>query len=368
MVDGSPGISPRLSAAKQKLRTKLFQKIQKRDSTGTEFNREFNEAYERRQRDLHCLEKLRKRVDDLQLGVFSEIELVSSGGNAAFLSLSASAEKIYPEHAGTYHAVKLMISPSGSYKVRVNIVDCAEKGFVELEDSRSLRELVCKIASTSKHKICSGLANQVEFQDLQSKLGYQPTNVFSCSWPWKVVRHQNCLLWHVPKNSRLSEDKLELGLVDTCTNCRKLTRELNAILTRREKRPEGNKWQRQSASSTNAICFLSPGSKKERFKNIKKERKHFKKVANKYWERTKIALGQTESDELCCLMNEIDSNEQGKKELEKIFEEAESSREGRGLTLRELWKKEKLDFLKDQRTKGNLPLSKSQFLIILSCS
>lgn len=140
----------------------------------------------------------------------------------------------------------------------------------------------------------------------------------------------------------MSEDKLELGLVDTCTNCRKLTRELNAILTRREKRPEGNKWQRQSASSTNSICFLNPGSKKERFKNIKKERKHFKKVTNKYWERTKIALAQTESDELCCLMNEIDSNEQGKKELEKVFEEAESSREGRGLTLRELWKKEKI--------------------------
>ena len=67
-------------------------------------------------------------------------------------------------------------------------------------------------------------------------------------------------------------------------------------------------------------------------------------------------------------MNEIDSNEQGKKELEKVFEEAESSREGRGLTLRELWKKEKLDFLKDQKTKGNFPLSKSQFLTILSCS
>ena len=67
-------------------------------------------------------------MDDLRLGVFSEIELVSSGGNAAFLSLSASEEKIYTEHAGTYHAVKLKISTSGSYEVRANIVDCAEEG------------------------------------------------------------------------------------------------------------------------------------------------------------------------------------------------------------------------------------------------
>ena len=53
-------------------------------------------------------------------------------------------------------------------------------------------------------------------------------------------------------------------------------------------------------------------------------------------------------------MNEIESNEGGRKELENIFEEAEATKEGRGLTLKELWKKEKLDFITDQRKNGNI--------------
>ena len=36
-------------------------------------------------------------------------------------------------------------------------------------------------------------------------------------------------------------------------------------------------------------------------------------------------------------MNEIESNEGGRKELENIFEEAETTKEGRGLTLKELY-------------------------------
>ena len=53
-------------------------------------------------------------------------------------------------------------------------------------------------------------------------------------------------------------------------------------------------------------------------------------------------------------MNEIESNEGGRKELENVFEEAETTKEGRGLTLKELWKKEKLDFITDQRKNGNI--------------
>lgn len=87
-------------------------------------------------------------------------------------------------------------------------------------------------------------------------------------------------------------------------------------------------------------------------RNVKNERKYYKKVASKYWNRTKIALGETESDELCRLINEIELSGDGKAELENIFEEAEVTKEGRGLTLRELWKKEKLDFIKGQWKNG----------------
>ena len=52
-------------------------------------------------------------------------------------------------------------------------------------------------------------------------------------------------------------------------------------------------------------------------------------------------------------MNGIDLNEGGRKELNIIFEETEATKEGRGLTLKELWKKEKLDFITDQWKNGN---------------
>ena len=44
-------------------------------------------------------------------------------------------------------------------------------------------------------------------------------------------------------------------------------------------------------------------------------------------------------------MNEIESSEVGGKELENIFEEAETTKEGRGLTLKELWSEKTISIL-----------------------
>ena len=90
-------------------------------------------------------------------------------------------------------------------------------------------------------------------------------------------------------------------------------------------------------------------------RNVKNEWKSFKKLAQNYWDKTKITLGESDSNELCHLVNEIDTSEDWRKELEKFFlEEAEGTKEGRGLTLRELWRKEKLDFITDQQKNGNV--------------
>ena len=300
------------------------------------------------------LQDVKKKIDNFKLAVSSEVELISTSGYAAFLSISASHEKEFSEYAGPYLPVKLLVSPSGDYEVRVNILDCAERGTVDLKNEAALRELVFKISVKSPYKICPGLTKGGKFNDLQEKLGYVPKNVFSVSWPWKIVRHMHCSLWHIPSNGRLSAVQINQGLLDSCLNCKTLSKDLNRLLARREERSEGHKWQRQSASSHHAISFLSPGSKKERMRNVKNERKYFKKLAQKYWDKTKIAFGDSESNELCHLVNEIDTTEDGRKELEKIFEEAEGTKEGRGMTLRELWRKEKLDFITDQRKNGNM--------------
>ena len=125
-----------------------------------------------------------------------------------------------------------------------------------------------------RYKICSGLTKAAKYDDLKSKLGYEPKNFFSTSWAWKILRHSSCSLWHIPNNSRLSNAQIEDGLLDSCFNCKMLSHNLNKILARREERSEGHMFQRQSASSSHAFSFLSPVRKQERLHNIRNERKY----------------------------------------------------------------------------------------------
>ena len=222
------------SLAQQKLRAKLFKK-----------SLECTEARSKRQNEVTILETLKEKIDGFDLGVYSELELI--GGFTAFLIFSATRERNYSENTGSYHPVKLFISPSGSYEERVNIFDCVEKGNVDLQNYAYLKELVYKISSKSQYKICPGLTKVAKCEDLKAKLGNEPKNVFSTSWPWKISRHSSCSLWHIPNNLRLSNAQIEDGLVDSCFNCKMLSKDLNTILARREERSKGHMFQRQSA-------------------------------------------------------------------------------------------------------------------------
>ena len=153
----------------------------------------------------------------------------------------------------------------------MNILDSAERGTVDLKNEAAVRKLVFKISVKSPQKICPGLTKAGKFNDLQEKLGYVPKNVFIVLWPWKIVRHVRCSLWHIPGNARLSGVQVDQGLLDCCLICKTLSKDLNRLIARREERSEGRKWQRQSASSHHAISFLSPESKKERMRNVKNE-------------------------------------------------------------------------------------------------
>lgn len=80
-------------------------------------------------------------------------------------------------------------------------------------------------------------------------------------------------------------------------------------------------------------------------RKVRGERKYYKKIARKYWEKTKIRLNEKENQELSMLVRGIEATDQGREELEKVFEEAEKSKSGRGRTMKEVWKMDRLEFL-----------------------
>ena len=291
---------------------------------------------------LETLKQVNEKVKNLDLGVHTELEYIAGGNNTALLAVTPSIYKEIGSSTGPFYPVKLLISPGGKYELRINIVDCVEAGNVDLEDCQALRKIVSQIAKGTTFRKCPGLQRNQKYLELVEKLGYKAKNVFSKDWPWRVARHVNCAIWHEPNNSHVS-----LDLEDCCTNCKVLSRELERMIARRERRQVEN--DRQSAQSRHRIDYLSPESKTARIKNIKGERRFYKKIAKKYWKMSKVDLGDKENAELLRLVKEIESSEKGQVELEKVFEEAEASKAGRGCTLEELWKIDCRDFIKDQR-------------------
>lgn len=294
--------------------------------------------------DIANLERLENVIAGFELGVHCEIEQIVD--RRPLLSITPSKLKSYTDYAGLFQPVKLLLHADGHYDIRVNIVENVETGKYEIDDSGFLRDLVTKISAKSPLRICPGLQD-LNYQDLDTKLGYQPKKLFSQKWPWPVNRHVECLIWHSPTNARKSRPSLS----DCCERCKLLSRDLDRILERRKKNVSSS--IRRSAKSKHRIDVLSPASRKIRLQNIRGERKYFRKIARKYWEKTKVRLNEKENQELSMLMSEIEASVQGREELEKVFEEAEKSKKGRGRTLKEVWKMDRLEFLKDQRKNGN---------------
>lgn len=297
--------------------------------------------------DIANLERLKNVIAGFELGVHCEIEQIVD--RRPLISITPSKLKCYSDYAGSFQPVKLLLHADGHYDIRVNIVENAETGKYEFDDYDFLRDLITKISVESPLKICPGLQD-LQYQDLDTKLGYQPKKLFSQKWPWPVNRHEECLIWHSPNPSNARREA-RLSLSDCCERCKLLSRDLDRILERRKRNVSSS--IRRSTKSKHRIDVLSPASRKIRLQNIRGERKYFRKIARKYWEKTKVRLNEKENQELSMLMSEIEASAQGREELEKVFEEAEKSQKGRGKTLKEVWKMDCLEFLKDQRRNGN---------------
>ena len=85
---------------------------------------------------------------------------------------------------------------------------------------------------------------------------------------------------------------------------------------------------------------------------MRESREHLSKVVRKYRKKFSVLLSSSHSAELEMLMARVASTPKGREELEKCVADAESFKPGTGALLREIWHRDKDDFVKDQGKNG----------------
>ena len=110
---------------------------------------------------------------------------------------------------------------------------------------------------------------------------------------------------------------------------------------------ESERLQRQQTSSEVRLSVLSPESQKARQDNVRRERKNFRRVAERMIKRTSFTVNEQQNSELVKLIEYLESfffSKEGQEGLKKVFEEAENQKLGTGKVLSEMWQMEKEDF------------------------
>ena len=86
--------------------------------------------------DIANLERFKNVIAGFELGVHCEIEQIAD--RRPLLSITPSKLKAYTDYAryvGLFHSVKLLLHADNHYDIRVNIVENAETGKYEFDDS-----------------------------------------------------------------------------------------------------------------------------------------------------------------------------------------------------------------------------------------
>ena len=116
--------------------------------------------------------------------------------------------------------------------------------------------------------------------------------------------------------------------------------------------------RRSSHETSNyPLKFLSPTSKRGRFQNQRLQRSRLLKRVNKLYNKTKVELPESQSEELCALIEAIEGSADRQKELRNITKEGNKvTKKGvrAGDCLREVWNKDKESFFRDQLKNGEL--------------
>lgn len=175
--DTSAPVSPVKKAARRSPRLAIKSPknlLSKRRNQFEEHSREKALEELNKSKEMQVLKELEINITHIDGSLHCELELITGHRSSAALSVYLKKEKSYREDLGNYQPVRLLFSPSGSYKFQVFIYKTLEEGTIDLKDKVAVERVLGKIQVNSGFAMCPGI---VDYDAIISDIRFQPSNV-----------------------------------------------------------------------------------------------------------------------------------------------------------------------------------------------
>lgn len=329
----SPRIAKRLSAVKTSTVEALSSMLsRKRKQTEEASHYKFLEDLQASS-EVQTLKDLESNISQIDNSLHCELEMISGHYSTAVPSVFPCKGKSYSEDLGSYQPVCLLFSPSGHYKFQVFIHRTVQEGKINLRD---VEHVVENLKVNSGYVMRNGI---VDYDDIIKDIRIQPLNVKEV-WPWRYIGAIKCKLWHKPRKQVSSEEMAEAVLETMCVECKLVRRKMLVVREKRKSLNKESRVEKQQASSKVRVSYLSPESQ-VRQNNVRRKRKHFRRMAERLISRT---VNEEQNNELVKLVSCLESCKEDQESMNKVFDEADGHNPGSGAVIRELWHLEKEAF------------------------
>ena len=281
-------------------------------------------------------------------------DYAASGGiSLTWLEVCQRKAKVIPE-VGPVHPVRVVIGMSLVCKLQIvcPVVRTVQQVALRCHDDESLFKLLQQLLPKSKYAVCPGIPDYIE---RYSALIRHPIKCLrKISIGDEILRCESvcCLLWHMPTDQRSSPGE---RLFSVCAHCKNVDRLLAKDAAAAAASSSVTRRARTLPTSNYPLEMLSPASQKAWMRRIMKDRKNLNAKLDKY-SKLCISLTDEQDSELSAVVSEINKNPSMRSELEEVFLEADSHKEGHGAILQDIWELDSADkeFTDDQQRNSEL--------------
>lgn len=361
----SPESEKQKDRSPKSIRTALRKSIESKQQQKAEALATCELLKQKRRDEERLLKSWQSNLDSA--GFFTEILTLDDDHGSPFLrsneepffalAIRRSKSYCFNPKTGPFRAAQLIVYANCEWQLQCPAVEEAVIKSGKFDNSNLREKELTDLAKnylTTGHTLCPGLPSA--FKNVQVELGYLPQTVQLENGFLKTLRSKKCKIWHVPHRNPNRNDRNPVEINQKiCSECMIALRYVEKQLKKKRDVKGAKKLQRQLPSSNYPLKFLSPKSKRGRFQNQRLQRSRLQKRVKKLYNNTKIELPESQSQELCALIEAIESTAEGQKELNNIAKEGNNvSKEGvrAGDCVREVWNRDKETFFKDQRKNG----------------